>query len=807
MKKIKVIISILLAATIVFLSVVCGFAVSPSDSIIPEDAVEFNGHYYKYYSLGIPWEDAKNYCEDLGGYLATITTPEEDAFLYSYINSLGINLPYYDDHIPAYFGLYKDPDLNLFWVTGEPVNYVNWNSGEPNQGSREPYGMYYNKNGRWNDGGPSTVYASSNTCNFICEWGDYTIEFDYERLKEFEHFKAWTYTLSENSMFNTQLNRELAYDLIIEDTTKAADFFSMAWQATTSDYLTDPSQYYEVVLMDIVMQQLNNPDYAKKTVDDVKDLTVDYAVEMFKNSVDDAYSAYETAFYSDVGHSSIVWEMEDEFQKKLDIYNVGVAFSRFVEAADTVGDVVEYISKAINVSKVKKELIDYFSAMQLACLEDFNRNENLFKALSEIVALYNNDFSVSIDDYVNKKVSEIVMEQSIDLIVQHFPALGPITYVWEAGSILSNVACGTNVVAEARLTMSATKQISDLMKQTSKQFLKYYLFDTGSLEKAQMTNFSFEILTTIYDYGSDLAVKYYEAVFEGGLVNINKIINSFSGKRKATAEDTLKWVKHMSGGLEELKELPNEIRNTYNSIYHGENASRLGINVENIKHSIEIITGIFVDAKDSLKQFFDGSPIDLPYVIGEYVSPHIRLENWYTDSSCLKVFDPLTDTATKPMAIYAKYIYDFYIEETSTGEAKIVSYSNDQSGSFKYANSNSAKNLITTQNTSKILEVPAYYCGYELTTICKNAFPDNISSQYDAFIIYDTVTTIEDGAFDNLGKNIIIYCEEGSEVEKYAVEHDIKHKVIGEEYNFFEMIINAIKAFVEKIIDILKNLF
>lgn len=32
---------------------------------------------------------AQEYCEAQGGYLATITSPEEDAFLYSYITDAG----------------------------------------------------------------------------------------------------------------------------------------------------------------------------------------------------------------------------------------------------------------------------------------------------------------------------------------------------------------------------------------------------------------------------------------------------------------------------------------------------------------------------------------------------------------------------------------------------------------------------------------------------------------------------------------------------------------------------------------------
>lgn len=133
-------------------------------SNVPSDAVEFNGHHYYLYNLDTvtTWEEAKEYCESQGGYLATITSQEEDDFLYSYITDIG-----YDSVL---FGLSDTDQDNMWaWVTGEPFSYENWASGEPNhQGGYEHYGMYYekNKDGSWNDG-------SGKTCPFLCEWGEY----------------------------------------------------------------------------------------------------------------------------------------------------------------------------------------------------------------------------------------------------------------------------------------------------------------------------------------------------------------------------------------------------------------------------------------------------------------------------------------------------------------------------------------------------------------------------------------------------------------------------------------------------------
>lgn len=139
---------------------------------LPPGVVEFNGHYYYLYEKEdvTDWDTAQKYCETQGGYLATITSAEEDAFLYSYI----INSGYHS----AIFGLTDQEKVdNWCWVTGEEFSYQNWHTGEPNhQGGYEHYGMYYEKytDGTWNDGdfGANTINGG---IAFICEWGEYSV--------------------------------------------------------------------------------------------------------------------------------------------------------------------------------------------------------------------------------------------------------------------------------------------------------------------------------------------------------------------------------------------------------------------------------------------------------------------------------------------------------------------------------------------------------------------------------------------------------------------------------------------------------
>lgn len=135
---------------------------------IPSDAVKFNGHSYYVYNLSsvTTWEEAKEYCESKGGYLATITSKEEDEFVYSCLKSkFG-----YEN---AYFGFTdKKEEGTWVWDNGEVSSYTNWHAGEPNNDNLdENFAMYYFKfsDGTWNDGdfGKQTDRGGM---MFICEW-------------------------------------------------------------------------------------------------------------------------------------------------------------------------------------------------------------------------------------------------------------------------------------------------------------------------------------------------------------------------------------------------------------------------------------------------------------------------------------------------------------------------------------------------------------------------------------------------------------------------------------------------------------
>ncbi|MBR5825640.1 MAG: hypothetical protein IKY78_00995 [Clostridia bacterium] len=162
-------------------------------NLIPDDAVEFNGHYYKVYEGCLSWEQAKTYCEEMGGHLVTITSSEENNFVSNLMNQ--------KNKVRCWLGATDvEKQGEWRWITGEEFSYCNWLRGEPSSytqyGIQEDYlGTYKNSNS-WNDfplGEPTME-------GFICEWEparpsyvpDDAVEFNGHYYKAYDISMSWT---------------------------------------------------------------------------------------------------------------------------------------------------------------------------------------------------------------------------------------------------------------------------------------------------------------------------------------------------------------------------------------------------------------------------------------------------------------------------------------------------------------------------------------------------------------------------------------------------------------------------------------
>jgi hypothetical protein len=96
----------------------------------------------------LAWESARDLASDSGGYLATITSAEENLFVWDLVKNLS--------SASYWLGGYQaNPSTSdaWSWVTGETWGYANWTPGEPNNAIRgtQNYLHYWGQPAKWDD--------------------------------------------------------------------------------------------------------------------------------------------------------------------------------------------------------------------------------------------------------------------------------------------------------------------------------------------------------------------------------------------------------------------------------------------------------------------------------------------------------------------------------------------------------------------------------------------------------------------------------------------------------------------------------
>lgn len=132
-------------------STTAGAGGTGSVALHPDDAVEFDGHWYRFTQASVGGAEAEATCEGLGGTLACVESEAEDDFLFTLAGTAR-----------PWIGLNNEADVNTWvWVNGSPVTYTNWQPGQPDYPDNERW-VKIAEDSRWDDGNIASSY--------ICEW-------------------------------------------------------------------------------------------------------------------------------------------------------------------------------------------------------------------------------------------------------------------------------------------------------------------------------------------------------------------------------------------------------------------------------------------------------------------------------------------------------------------------------------------------------------------------------------------------------------------------------------------------------------
>jgi hypothetical protein len=135
----------------------------------PKDSQLFGRHRYRFYRQQVSWHEARARCESLGGYLAVIDSPEENAL----IAKLVAKAKWLDAWIGISDELEEDDWVS---VRGERIRFTNWHPGQPNnKRNLEHFGLISGRfpgpgGSSWDWHDQPAQSLPGHRPGYVCEW-------------------------------------------------------------------------------------------------------------------------------------------------------------------------------------------------------------------------------------------------------------------------------------------------------------------------------------------------------------------------------------------------------------------------------------------------------------------------------------------------------------------------------------------------------------------------------------------------------------------------------------------------------------
>jgi hypothetical protein len=190
-----------------------------------------NGHFYKPVSTGTTYTNARAASElttfkGQTGYLVTITSADEDAFIYNNVPQSQIWFALTDEASEARWVIDAGPEkgtlikINNGQTNGNiPGQYNNWAPGEPNNSGNEDYAVTKWNGTQWND------LPNHFSCPYVIEYGTWSNPDD----ATFTEFYTNSVSHSNGQTLRVQFNFDFGNN--VDETKFATKMF------TTSDYV------------------------------------------------------------------------------------------------------------------------------------------------------------------------------------------------------------------------------------------------------------------------------------------------------------------------------------------------------------------------------------------------------------------------------------------------------------------------------------------------------------------------------------------------------------------------------------------
>lgn len=524
---------------------------------IPDDAVSYNGHYYKVFDISLTWENAKEYCENIGGHLVTITSQEEQDFVHDLLQSC--------TKTDYYIGGENPTNEDIEWITGENSSYSNWdtNTNEPNDyaGYSEQYIEMRVGHGRWNDIRNNDAISGN---GFVCEWEpfkknkyDSVAQYMADVITNIGYEGVWKSegVTPHHNVYNNMLNPDImsAYLRSIkkeQDNNTVFQAAVLAWKE--AELIFEPGtamikgpinsvDYYTSIILAVLDCVINDsfiPDAANniKSTTSLITTAILEKLQLDKNKTLSELESKEWSLFSAKEQHEAIQALSGECDNlKRKSVNADTIF-KIYEYSTGLIDFVNKVSALEEIAKLSGSVLLVLDALDDSC--SAVTHPEMKAALLEVKKVCNDNFEKYMTFAIDGAVTgaAIVSSDVIDGMWQGVLATSGCGFGtgavigYAVGKAISNFCFSTDATIEQYYALCAMAEFQDVMISATKNLGNTFAYNktTGN---AIVFLSAIRILENTWMLSTDYAQRYAEIVWTEGFVNKVSSVLGFGNKK------------------------------------------------------------------------------------------------------------------------------------------------------------------------------------------------------------------------------------------------------------------------------------
>ena len=537
----------------------------------------------------------------------------------------------------------------------------------------------------------------------------------------------------------------------------------------------DPAEIWETLLLDILFQRTADVSSSEEWEKDVLKLCDSLYDEAIKNDISDL-KANINANIDNVN------TLVSEYESLKGISTSNSVLGKLIDAANTVGDFINYYAKYIELrSYIVDDTKAFLNKMQTTTI--YNDNHFFKRALDNVIQ----NLSVDENELAQLLIKETIAETASDKIITAAMNISVKTIVDilipGASAYFDFTKNATICMMNTILDIDQIAQLNvylymlDTIDQAAKEAMRNAAFECldSNGKNYQVVNGGLQFITDISSYGVSICRHWSSIISTDILTKVSNefliasrphydIANDyFNLNHPSTIDEKNQYVEELCLDAERyidtiLRSMPGFARMEWfedSGISEGNNSCLVLFDVLNPETGAETLLASVVPKH---------SRISFPELGAK--SGYVPPTQWYLDVECTQVADS-NQLISENTIFYTKWTRSIFYMLTESGGASIVSIGGKAEQKTPFV-INTLSKSIKNDPENGIYEIPSYIDGYRVETLGDDIFAGASNVCYVS--LPGTLMDISDSAFASVEENATFVYVEGSIAERYILE-------------------------------------